>query len=281
MILRLSAASLLLGLVGCQSTGKAPEPDVQTVRVVLLAGQSNMGGSGRIDDLPAELAAPLEAVPMWDLNGTGWAPMQGGPWANRKSFGPEIAFAHAVAEAGQDIRILKFSKGGTGLVHDWNPAEEGSLYHRLIGHCQAAEASLAPARVEWAGLLWMQGEQDCKDSTDASAAEAYQANLENLIARIREALDTPDLPVVIGRLHDSLGETKPHVGLDFGQYEKVRAAQVRVAEADANIEWVDTDEYPLKPDLIHFDTQGCLRLGEDFAETWLKMTAPRPGARLT
>ncbi len=263
---------LLLLTVACQSTPDQQDRSVGTVRIVILAGQSNMGGSGKVAELLPELAAPLEAVPMWNTKEEAWEPVRGGMLAEKKGFGPELAFAHAVAEAGQDVRIVKFSKGGTGLVHDWNPDREDSLYHQLIAHCERAAAAVDPARIEWAGLLWMQGEQDSKDSGDDSAALAYADNLRGLIERVRDALDTPDLPVVIGRLHDQLGMTKPHVGLDFGQFEKVRAAQVEVAESDPRIEWVDTDGFPLKDDQIHFNTEGCLKLGRAFAEAWLGLT---------
>ena len=199
----------------------------ETVKLFLLGGQSNMAGAGRKAEAPKEMLQPNPRVKMW--NGKQFIPFPTGP-AKSGSFGPEIAFAHAMAAALGDetIYLVKHAIGGTSLHSDWNPPK-GKLYAGFATKTDAAVKALKAEgkTVDVAGMLWMQGEQDSKDSDNPGPANAYEKNLRNLIATVRKAYN-PEMPFIIGRIHSTLLRAKPHQGKDFGQANVVRAAMGNV-----------------------------------------------------
>jgi hypothetical protein len=105
-------------------------------------------------------------------------------------------------------------------------------------------------------FVWMQGEADTGDTT----APSYAENLRGFIQQIRGELKRPDMTVVIGRLHPQNVGSK--------HWDTVRAAQVRVAEADPLATWLDTDAFERGKTTytgIHFTRDGFVELGKAFA----------------
>ena len=237
----------------------SPNPP-EAVKVYLLAGQSNMQGIGVSSELQPPLSQPQDDVRFW--SGTGWVSLRPGFGAYAgTSFGPELTFGRAMADALPDERIylVKHAVGGTGLADptEWNPAT-GSIYRTFINRVKAALANLTAAGIdhEVAGMLWMQGEHDTLDPADAAA---YEANLTNLIAAVRAEVGAPGMPFAIGRITTEL----------FGKAteadnKRVRDAQVAVAEAVEGASWVDTDRLQLGTP-GHYGTEGQIDLGELFA----------------
>jgi lysophospholipase L1-like esterase len=121
----------------------------------------------------------------------------------------------------------------------------------MINAVRAAQTT-SGARI--AGLIWIQGESD---AAVREYAEAYERNLEQLVAATREALHVASLPVVVARLNEASGYDHAHV---------VRAAQERVAARDAQVHLVDTDALALRPDARHFTADSYQRLGTMLAE---------------
>jgi len=242
----------------------------ETVKLFLLGGQSNMAGAGRKAEAPKEMLQAHPRVKMW--NGKQFVPFPTGP-SERGSFGPEVGFAHAMAGASGDetIYLVKHAVGGTSLYGDWDP-KKGKLYAGFAKKAAAAIKALKAdgKTVDVAGMLWMQGEQDSKDSDNPGPAKAYEKNLRNLIATVRKAYN-PQMPFVIGRIHITLLKAKPHRGKDFGQAGVVRAAMGTVAETDKLTGMIDTDKLGLHKDNVHFDTAGQLTMGKDFAKELLRI----------
>ena len=116
-----------------------------------------------------------------------------------------------------------------------------------------------PDRLIPSGILWMQGESD---GTLYSASLEYEANLKRLMDLIRASLHQDDLPVVVGRISDSMKDGKKV--WEFG--ETLRAAQAAFCDKDPAASLVtSTDNYGYS-DPWHYDTAGYLDLGEKFAE---------------
>ena len=108
-------------------------------------------------------------------------------------------------------------------------------------------------------MLWLQGESDAK----ANKGDEYKKNLTGFIADMREKFKTPEMPFVIARVKD-------HIQGRPGEANKVRDAQVKVAESDKNCEWFDTDDCSLfNPG--HYDGPGLIVIGNRFAEKLLKV----------
>jgi len=262
---------LVTAAAGAQAAGPSPEPDSKPVKLILLGGQSNMAGMGRIKAIedPA-LKRPLSAVKIWHNGKDAWVDVRPGHDGRTGYFGPEIGFGHAIAGSFPDaeVRLVKFAVGGSGLATQWNPKGPGRFLRRFLEETAAAIADLNAAgrRVEVAGMLWMQGEQDAKDSDHPANARAYESNLSALIAKVRDAVGNRRMPFVIGRIHDSLENATPHQGKDFKQARVVRRAMARVAKKDRRVGLVDTDGFSLAGDRVHFDARGCIQLGRAFAK---------------
>lgn len=265
-------------------------------QMFLLSGQSNMVGWGN--------SLELDSVARFGHDDR-LLMFEGGAWRNLKpvrepnrrqregwniteyTFGPDIGFAHALAEAWPDKRIgvVKQAVGGTGIMAwapEWSEADadltqdarKGPLYKELIGKARAA---LQTGNVELRGFLWLQGG---KDMIAMETAERYADNLKTLVEALRRDLHAPDLPVLIGTyrqgaIPDSLD------GLDLSRFafesDKPRpgALTVMKAQTDAprripNAEAVILRDLPTHPGNVHADTEGMLRAGRAYAEVFLR-----------
>ena len=109
---------LLLGFSGSFVLAAGKE-----VKVFLLAGQSNMDGCGRWEELQVELQKTPGNVKIWDNRDAKWMELgrDSTAIARNLQFGPEIAFAHGLAKAYPDheIALVKTSAGGTKLHTQW------------------------------------------------------------------------------------------------------------------------------------------------------------------
>ena len=103
-------------------------------------------------------------------------------------------------------------------------------------------------------FIWMQGERDAK----TGMADVYEASLKGLIQQLRDDLGRQDVHVVIGRLSDR------HNGKPG--WDKVREAQVKIADNDPLAAWIDTDDLNGPKDGLHYTRDGFKTLGKRFAE---------------
>lgn len=265
-------------------------------QMFLLSGQSNMVGWG--NSLEIDSAARFghdDRLLMFE----------GGAWRNLKpfrkpsrqqregwnisehTFGPEIGFAHALAEAWPDKRIgiVKQAVGGTGIMAwapEWNEADaaltgdarKGPLYKELLGKARAA---LKAGNVELRGFLWLQGG---KDMLSMETAARYADNLKTLAAALRRDLGDPDLPVLVGTYRQG-GIPDSLDGLDLRKFtfdsDKPRpgALTVMKAQTDAprfipNAAFVILRDLPTHPRNVHANTEGMLRAGRAYAEVFLR-----------
>jgi iduronate 2-sulfatase len=107
------------------------------------------------------------------------------------------------------------------------------------------------------GLLWHQGEGDASSTT-----ETYQQRLAEFIARMREDLGKPDLPVVVGEVFDN------------GKRDTVRAALRAAPGKVPHVGFASAQGLKTWDNGTHFDAAGQITLGERFAEAMLKLISP-------
>ncbi len=233
---------------------------MKTTKLFLLAGQSNMVGSGSIKDLKPPYSEAVPAIRVWN-SGKGWIPLAPGH-DGRDAFGPEIAFGHEMAALlpDDDVRFIKYAAGGTALYDDWSPELKGPQYCEFMRTADEAIADLQNSNTafEIVAMLWFQGESDAKEGQ----GESYETNLVHFIAHMREQFKTPELPFMIARVLSFYGG-------ETGQAAIVRDAQVKVAEADPNAAWFDTDDSPIidpETNQGHYNAEGNLLNGRRFAE---------------
>ena len=241
-------------------------------QIFILAGQSNMVGSGVTAEIPERWRTAPNGLRLF-IDG------QPSPWLAGERFGPEIGFGVALAEALPDtpVALCKVARSGANLYYDWNPdgvsqgdedVYRGPVYPALLDALSAVSRDLsvqepAPAI---AGMLWMQGE---RDSVIEIMANAYEANLRAFIARVRSDLDSPHMPFLMGQINPRILNL-PDLRYQHPWRETVQAAQAAVAQSEKSVALVRTDDLP-QSDNLHFTTAGLLELGRRYAAAHLAM----------
>jgi hypothetical protein len=274
-LFKIAGANIFLGIdnVTVAVPGPAPATNQLPFDVYLASGQSNMDGRGSASDLTGDLAGwsqPQSDVRIYYANpvnldatnptyNTGWQVM--GPGFSvppgfsgalpSGTFGPELAFARAVADANTNRRvaIIKVSQGGTSLSSDWKPAS-GYMYATLTNMTRVALQGLTNSGVPCTlrGMIWHQGESDGTSST-----ATYQTRLTEFIAAVRNDLGVSNLPFVVGELATNRSLT-------------VRQAQMNVAESVPYVGFASSSNLvTLAPDDPHFTAPGVLVMGQRMA----------------
>jgi hypothetical protein len=236
---------------------------------ILLDGQSN--ALGFLNEGPAPYM-PTPRVQIYALQADGvtyqWNYMlpgyNTGTPANPRCWGPEVQFANRWLQANPsgNLWICKTAKGSTALAAgvgvDWSPESTGEEYSIATTMINAARHNLdgSPyAFSQWDGVLWMQGEQD---ALTQATANAYQANLEDLITHARA--DWAVSRFVVGRITDS-----PNLPYNLA----VRQAQWAVPLEMADVISFKTIGFAMREDLIHYSDVGHFQLGNAFYDAWV------------
>jgi hypothetical protein len=192
-------------------------------------------------------------------------------------FGPEVSFGRTLADAfsDQNILVVKYAHGGSNLHSDW--AAGGSRYSTFVDTVNTALDHLVAGGDSYRlrGMFWVQGESDAGSVT---AANNYEANLVNLIGRVRDDLfDSEAAPFVLSRLSDN-----QYASLS-GSLQTVRAAQANIPNLVANTAYVDTDDDTLfttrAGDTVHFDANGQINLGVHMGDAMVSLV-PEPSTFL-
>ena len=271
---------ICLAIVSIALTFQAP-CFAETYDVYLLAGQSNMDGRGQTSKLSQEQKQPVESAIIFYRNeqrsSDGWQTLAPGFSVppNYKgglpspTFGPELGFAHSMlkAEPGRKLALIKGSRGGTNLRADWKPGvhgdaeSQGPRYRDFVETITMATKELTQRGDQFKirGLLWHQGESDARSNT-----KVYSRRLNELIQRIREDINIPDLPVVVGEVFDN------------GKRDKVRAAIQAVAAESATVGLVSSQGTKTSDPGTHFDANSQLLLGERYSTAMRKLLVAKP-----
>jgi hypothetical protein len=279
-------------VIGVVSAGEnAAAPPTGKIKVFILSGQSNMVGFGDSEELPDALRNGNDRVLMFE-DGR-WQPLRPFwllPEDLRKkfglsefSFGPEIGFAHAIAEAwpNETIGIVKQASGGTGVLA-WSPnwtkeqadrtkdGRRGNLFKKLTDKVKAA---CTGRDCELMGFLWQQG---AKDMLFVDVAQEYLPNLKAMVEGVRKELGAEDMPFLYGSprpsdVPDDLSDLVPTV---LESHPRPGAAWVLKAQWDAqeaitNAKMVIIRDVETHPQNVHFNTAGQLECGRLFAEAYL------------
>lgn len=224
--------------------------------VYLMAGQSNMAGyeSG----LPSTPYNATQDVKFWNYENNGWIDLRPGLGDTANDIGPEVGFGYTLRalHPDDDIYLIKWGVDSTSLAGPWNPDGSGVQYNTFKNRVNTALSALAGQSPVIAGMIWMQGESDANDT---AMANAYAANLTNLINTARSDFSAPDMPFVLGRITDLSSYGFPGV-------PQVRAAQETVPGVVGNAAWINTDDLAINPAAPgHYNAQGQIDLGIRFA----------------
>lgn len=197
----------------CNSQGK------QT-KVFLLAGQSNMDGRAKASGLSKidtqRLKKAQKNVTLYynfekgkPLDTTKVAKHIAKKFGAEYLFGPELFFGIKMSEKYPEhqIVLIKRSQGGMSLYGAWNPdwtlekatlmneQKRPKLYNEFINYSKEVLSKLP--NYEICGMLWVQGEADSGKRFGSKPANEYEANLKNLISKVRQEFNEASLPFLM------------------------------------------------------------------------------------
>ncbi|GEM_PF-1181883 len=213
------------------------QPTEPTLKVFIIAGQSNMQGRGvmgsstRLGTLQHTVANDpenkyqfvVDNAGQWQSYENAWfyyqrsefetvtSEITAGLGVNNSIIGPELGFGYIIdSHFEEPVLIIKAAWGGKSLAIDFRPpsssGDTGFYYNEILRVVNDAISNLSThfpdyngQGYEFAGFGWHQGWADRADRHVVTDAEAYaySTHMANFIRDMREDLNAPDLPFVI------------------------------------------------------------------------------------
>lgn len=176
-------------------------PAKEKFKIVVLAGQSNMAGRGKID--PAD-NKPHPRVVMMNAAGE-WVPCVDPIHFDigKSGVGPGKFFAEALAESDPTITVglVPTAVGGTPM-QCWDPgavaAKGGGKWKPYDD--MVARTKKAMEKGTLAAILWHQGESDCM----RRGGYLYQFRFPLFVERYRKEVGAEGVPLICGGLHPKM-----------------------------------------------------------------------------
>ena len=241
----------------------------ENIDLFIWAGQSNaQGWKGDADFYPTDpnnldSSIRFNYTFINNSSSNGWITMQPqtGRYTPQGHFGPEVSFSRKLKEAGYNPAIFKYCLGGTSLYGNWKTPGEGGYYDNMVIKLNAAIKALEDQghTVNVRGFVWIQGESDANNITNA---KAYKKRLLTLINDLRDTIvKNSSLPII-------LGVDEQHSGV-VAQPSVLNAHQ-HIAQNDSTI--IFTSMYGLpKADATHLTPTGLIAHGEQIFESFISL----------
>lgn len=232
----------------------------------LLIGQSNMAGRGLLEE-----ALPIDNSRIYILRNGRFQKMYRPINPDRvasgvclaESFAERYAMAHDV-----DVGLICAADGGSTLEH-WEPG--GLLFDHAV-----YQAKLAARSSTIVGVLWHQGESDCKPEKNA----IYRQRCERLFSALRtEVPELRDVPFLVGGLGDFLKNCVKYPELK--DYPKINAALEAMAQNDPLISFVSAEGLLSNPDNLHFSSKSLYEFGLRYYEEFEKFQTATTAATVS
>jgi hypothetical protein len=241
-----------------QEAGVQEAVAAEPLDLFLLVGQSNMAGRGTL--APEDCVAPQRVLA---LNAQGaWVPAIDPLHFDKptavgvglgRTFGIEIADASSQVTVG----LIPCAVGGSP-IDAWTP---GTHYPPTNSHPwddAIRRARLAMRSGKLKAILWHQGESDAQPGL----AEAYQAKLEDLIARFRKELDAPNVPFIVGQMGQFPEKPWSDAKRQVDQVHRELPTRIQ------RTAFVSSDGLTHNGDQVHFDAAGYRELGRRYAQAY-------------
>ena len=230
------------------------------MRLILLAGQSNMAGRG--------VPEPEDLVPVPGIFALNeqleWVPAVepvtfDRPKLKGVSCGRTFAKKLLELDPSTPVGIIPAAVGGTPISL-WKPGaeEKETGKHPYDDALRMAEVACRSGKIEV--ILWHQGENDAVIKNTNYAAE-----LEEVIRNFRRDLKLPELPFILGELGKFLKGTR----CDFPPVEEDIA---KVAQSMPYTGLVSSEGLKDKGDQLHFDTPSLRIFAARYFEEYLRLT---------
>lgn len=247
--------------------------DIYVGDVWILAGQSNMQGTGRMVDIKPNSNEAIRALYMPNEWGMANHPLhelgkshykvhnvtfgKGLTNVNIRGAGPGIAFAEKMYEVTHVPQgLIACAHGGRNLHKDWNPDKLADGEYSLYG---ATYERYLDTGSNVAGIFWYQG---CSDAC-ADKAEYYTDNMTKLLSAFRRDFQQ-ELPFVQVQIGCCTWRRDRTPGM-MEYWSSIREQQRVLHEKIDNFDTVHTTALRLS-DSIHLSSKSQDILGRDAAE---------------
>jgi hypothetical protein len=193
-----------------------------------------------------------------------WRPAAHPLHLNQKScgFGLGLPFAKELRALAPDraIGLIPCAWGGAAIeeIHRGTP---------LFGNAvKRAKRAMEVGRLR--AVLWHQGESDARSR---AMADAHALRLRQFLADLREELDVPKLPFLIGDLAEFTEEMKRDRNPKAAEFNAiVRAGLRQVATEDPHSSFVESKGLSGADD-VHFGRESLIEFGSRYARAWLEL----------
>ncbi|NND97047.1 MAG: hypothetical protein HKN47_06950 [Pirellulaceae bacterium] len=227
-------------------------------------------------------------------------------------FGPELQFGHVIGDAIDDpVLIIKCAWGGRALAMRFRPPSSGKgdytqrnkknkelepvpaevygeAYRDTIRIVKETLANIddyvpgSDGSYELSGFVFFQG---FNDIIDAKKMDEYGVNLANLIRDVRQDLDAPKLPFVIGELGQQGAEPERRYAAKHFRFRKIQSDVAQQSEFQDNVAFAPTAIHVVKEG-DHFDggyhyygrADTFFQIGQSFGDAMLQWIQP-PGEK--
>ncbi|MCA9173029.1 MAG: sialate O-acetylesterase [Planctomycetales bacterium] len=250
-------------LIGEAEAQDVPLPGKGQFHLFVLAGQSNMAGRGKVEDVDK---APHPRVLVYTKDGR-WAPAVDPlhfdkPGIVGVGLGRTFAIELAKLDPKVTIGLIPCAVGGSP-ISSWEPGgfHRSTNTHPWDDAMKRIHAALPAGTLK--GILWHQGESD---ATPADAPK-YAERLGQLVSRFRSELKAPETPFILGQI----GQFPERPWTD--DTRQVDRAHREAPEKIEHTAFVSSDGLTHKGDRVHFDSKSYRELGRRYAKAYLGLVS--------
>ena len=224
------------------------------IHSILIIGQSNMAGRGRISD-----TTPIVDSRISVLKNGRWQKMFYPVNPDRSFSGVCLAESFAkkyVDEHDAELGIIPCADGGTSLLQ-WR--EGGLLYDHAVMQARLAERTSTIVAV-----LWHQGEADCAPEL----AAVYYEKVTAIFDALRRDLKLFDVPFIVGGLGDFLSN---HSSQNLHNYRAVNEQLEKLSADNELIGYASAEGLTDNGDALHFNAPSLREFGVRYYAEFLKL----------
>ncbi len=223
--------------------------------LILLIGQSNMAGRGKVD---AE-SEPHDAR-IWMMNAQNvWVEAQDPLHFDKPGIagvGPGLAFAQKWLELNPktNLGLVPCAVGGSG-IDDWQVGAKHAQTGIFPYDAMLKRVKEAQKQGTIKAILWHQGESDSSPAKN----KVYEAKLTEFFIRLRRDINATKTPIIMGTLGDFFVNKNSNAG-------PINEIITTYPKTHHHVYAVSAAGLVHKGDTTHFDTPSARDLGKRYAE---------------
>jgi len=169
------------------------------------------------------------------------------------SVGDKLVTSHGLSESGSSHESTPLTV--TGILETTKTAYDNAVF----------TAKLALRNAKFGGILWHQGESNCKNCDMGD----YREKFMNTMCNMRREFDALDLPLIVGEISESIGES-----WELGDWtRKFNLLLKELAIQQPCCAVASQEGLSLRPDGIHFDAKSCRVFGKRYFEQYITLVS--------